>query len=103
VATIRSNDCVVSKEDIEEVMENAQAVQIEADRQVLHTITQSYMVDDQPGIMKPEGMRCKVLTLNVLAVHGLKNRIENAVSVAKGVQLDVTDVAFSASARRLPS
>jgi len=95
VATIRSNDCVVSKEDIEEVMENAQAVQIEADRQVLHTITQSYMVDDQPGIMKPEGMRCKVLTLNVLAVHGLKNRIENAVSVAKGVQLDVTDVAFS--------
>ena len=95
MATIRSNDRVVSKEDIEEVTENAQAVQIEADRQVLHTITQSYMVDDQPGIVKPEGMRCKVLTLNVMAVHGMKNRIDNAVSVAKSVQLDVTDVAFS--------
>ena len=95
MATIRSGDRVVSKEDIEEVTENAQTVQIEADRQVLHTITQSYMVDDQPGIVKPEGMRCKVLTLNVMAVHGMKNRIDNAVSVAKNVQLEVTDVAFS--------
>jgi len=95
MTTIRSNDHVVSKEDIEEVSENAQDVQIDSDRQVLHTITQSYMLDDQPGIVKPEGMRCKVLTLNVMAVHGLKNRIDNAVSVAKSVQLDVTDVAFS--------
>ena len=95
MATIRSGDRVVSKEDIEEVTENAQTVQIEADRQVLHTITQSYMVDDQPGIVKPEGMRCKVLSLNVMAVHGMKNRIDNAVSVAKNVQLEVTDVAFS--------
>lgn len=95
MATIRSSDRVVSKEDIDEVVENAQTVQIDADRQVLHTITQSYMVDDQPGIVKPEGMRCKVLTLNVMAVHGVKNRIDNAVSVAKSAQLEVSDVAFS--------
>jgi cell division protein FtsA len=93
--TIRSNDHVVSHEDVEEVTENAKEIQIDADRQVLHTITQSFTVDDQPGIVKPEGMRCKVLTLNVMAVHGLKNRIDNAVSVAKSAQLDVTDVAFS--------
>ena len=95
MATIRSSDRVVSKEDIDEVVENAQTVQIDADRQVLHTITQSFMVDDQPGIVKPEGMRCKVLTLNVMAVHGVKNRIDNAVSVSKSAQLEVTDVAFS--------
>ncbi len=95
MATIRSGDRVVSREDIEEVSEIANAVQIDADRQVLHTITQSFTVDDQPGIVKPEGMRCKMLTLNVMAVHGLKNRIDNAVSVAKSAQLEVTDVAFS--------
>ncbi|MDD4017929.1 MAG: cell division protein FtsA [Kiritimatiellae bacterium] len=95
MVTIRSGDRVVSREDIEEVTENAQTVQLEADRQVLHTITQSFTVDDQPGIVKPEGMRCKVLALNVMAVHGLRNRIENAVSVAKSAQLEVTDVAFS--------
>lgn len=93
--TIRSADRVVSREDIEEVTENAQAIPIENERQVLHTITQSFTVDEQPGIVKPEGMRCKVLTLNVMAVHGLKSRIDNAVSVAKSAQLEVTDVAFS--------
>jgi len=95
MVTIRSNDHVVSREDIEEVTENAKEVQVEADRQVLHTITQAFTVDDQPGIVKPEGMRCKVLTLNVMAVHGLKNRIDNAVNAAKSAQLDVSDVAFS--------
>lgn len=95
VVTIRSSDRIVSREDIEEVTENANAVQIDADRQVLHTINQSFTVDDQPGIVKPEGMRCKVLTLNVMAVHGVKNRIDNAVAVAKSAQLEVTDVAFS--------
>ena len=95
MVAIRSVDHVVSREDIDEVTENAKEVQLEADRQVLHTITQSFTVDDQPGIVKPEGMRCKMLTLNVMAVHGLKSRIDNAVSVARSAQLDVTDVAFS--------
>jgi len=92
---IRSSDHVVTREDVEEVTENAKDVQIEADRQVLHTITQTFTVDDQPGIAKPEGMRCKRLALNIMAVHGLKNRIDNLVGVAKGAQLEVTDVAFS--------
>ena len=93
--TIRSADRVVSREDIEEVTENAQTIPLENERQVLHTVTQSFTVDEQPGIVKPEGMRCKVLTLNVMAVHGLKSRIDNAVSVAKSAQLEVSDVAFS--------
>jgi cell division protein FtsA len=93
--TIRSADRVVSREDIEEVTENAQSLPLEGERQVLHTIRQAFTVDEQPGIVKPEGMRCKMLTLNVMAVHGLKSRIDNAVTVAKSAQLEVTDVAFS--------
>jgi cell division protein FtsA len=99
MVTIRSSDHVVSRDDIDEVTENAKEVQIDPERQVLHTITQSFTVDDQPGIVKPEGMRCKMLTLNVMAVHGVKSRVENAVNVAKSAELEVTDVAFSACAR----
>ncbi|HRR33621.1 MAG TPA: cell division protein FtsA [Kiritimatiellia bacterium] len=93
--TIRSSDHMVTRDDIEEVTENAKEVQIDPDRQVMHTITQTFTVDDQPGVVRPEGMRCKVLSLNVMAVHGLKSRIENAVHVAKSADLEVTDVAFS--------
>lgn len=95
MVTVRGSDRIVTHEDVEEVNEIANAVQIDPDRQILHTITQSYMLDDQPGILRPEGLRCKVLTLNVMAVHGLKNRIDNTVSVAKSAQLEVTDVAFA--------
>ena len=95
MVTIRSSDHAVSRDDIDEVTENAKEVQTDPERQVLHTITQTFTVDDQPGIVKPEGMRCKMLTLNVMAVHGVKSRIENAVNVAKSAELEVTDVAFS--------
>ena len=93
--TIRSTDRVVSNEDVEEVTEKAQSIVLDNERQVLHTITQSFTVDEQPGIVKPQGMRCKVLTLNVMVVHNLKSRIDNAVSVVKSAQLEVSDVAFS--------
>ncbi|MDR2849558.1 MAG: cell division protein FtsA [Verrucomicrobiota bacterium] len=92
---IQSSDRVVSREDVEEVTELAQAVQLDPDRKVLHTITQSFTIDDQPGIAKPEGMRCKTLSLSAMAVHGQKSRIDNAIGAATGAQLEVTDVAFS--------
>ncbi len=95
LVTLRGSDRTVTREDVEEVNESANAVSLDADRQLLHTITQTYTLDDQSGIVRPEGLRCKVLKLNVMAVHGLKNRIDNAVGVAKSAHLDVTDVAFA--------
>ena len=93
--TIRRSDRAVQQEDIEVVNEIARDIPIESDRQVLHTINQSYTLDGQSGIVKPEGIRCNMLTLNTLSIHGLKNRIDNAVDVARSVNLDVTDVTFS--------
>ncbi len=92
---IRSGDRKVTKEDIEEVNEIANAVPLDPDRQILHTISQRFTLDDQPGIANPLGMGCKMLSMNLLAIHGVKNRITNATSVAKLAHLDVVDVAFS--------
>ncbi|MEI7945671.1 MAG: cell division protein FtsA [bacterium] len=92
---IRSSDRVVTREDVEEVTAIANEMPLEADRQVLHTIRQTYTLDDQPGIVTPQGMRCNMLSFNTLVVHGHKNRIENVVNVAKNARLDVTDVTFS--------
>ncbi len=92
---IRSSDRVVTREDVEEVTAIANETQLEVDRQVLHTIRQTYTLDDQPGILAPQGMRCNTLSFSTLIVHGQKNRIENVVNVAKSARLDVTDVTFS--------
>lgn len=92
---IRSSDRVVTRDDVEEVTAIANEMPLEVDRQVLHTIRQTFTLDDQPGIVTPQGMRCNMLSFNTLVVHGQKNRIENVVNVAKNARLDVTDVTFS--------
>jgi cell division ATPase FtsA len=92
---IRSGDHVVTKEDIEEVTENAQAIEVGDDRQV--------SAHDHPVVRRGRPARDRqagghalpVAHAELMAIHGLKNRIENAVAVAKNVQLGVTDVAFS--------
>jgi cell division protein FtsA len=94
VVTIRSGDRAVTRDDIDEVKEIAKEMPPDDGRLNLHTLEQTFTVDDQPGIVKPEGMRCSRLTLNVMVIHGLKSRIENAVNVAKSAQLNVIDVTF---------
>ena len=95
VLQIRSGDGMVSRDDIEEVSEIAREVQLESDRKVLHTVTQSYVLDDQQWVSEPERRHCKTLKKNVLAVHGQKNRIDDAVSVVKSAQVEVADVTYS--------
>jgi cell division protein FtsA len=95
VLSIRSADHCVTAEDIEEINEIARDIQTTPDMQVLHTLPKFYRVDDQEGVTNPLGMSCKVLTLDMLAITGSKNRIENFANVARNVETDVTDVVFS--------
>jgi cell division protein FtsA len=93
--TLRSSGSTVSREDIEAVKEIARDVLLEDGRQILHTVDQTFTVDDRAGIDNPEGLRCSRLGLSVMAVHGLKKRVDDAISVVKSAQLDATDAVFS--------
>lgn len=64
-------------------------------REIVHTVNQYYSVDDQEGVVSPEGMEGQYLGLNVIIIHGAANRIRNRVKVASTVPLDVDDVAYS--------
>lgn len=46
----------IGEEDINRVIEAARAVVIPMDRQILHVIPQSYVVDDQKGVRDPRDM-----------------------------------------------
>lgn len=84
----------VTDEEIEHAMATARAVALPADRQVLHTICQYFHVDDQQGIVDPEGMEASKLSVDVLVIHGVLTRLRNVVKVVRTVQVDVEDVAF---------
>ena len=86
---------VISREDVEHVMESARALNLATDRVVLHTICQHFFVDGQPGVVNPIGLEGSKLELNMLILHGIRARLKNTSRVARSVPVDVQDVAFS--------
>lgn len=85
----------ITRREVDRVMETARAVNLPPDRQILHTICQQYHVDDQEGVVQPEGLEGARLSLDMLIVHGVLNRLRNIVKVVRSAQVEVEDVAFS--------
>lgn len=94
-APVRGRNRVVAREDVDEVMDLAHSVNLPEDRVILHTICQNFTLDDQPNIVRPEGMQGATLKVDALVVHTARNRLDNAVNVLKALPLRVSDVAFS--------
>jgi len=71
-------DGVVTQEHLDDIFEVARAVSLPPDRDVLYAMRQYYTVDDLPGVIAPEGMPASRLSLDVLVLHGIRNRLKLA-------------------------
>ena len=91
---IESADQIVYREDMEELDDMLRKPRLDSARVVLHTLFQSFGVDEQQGVVNPEGMKCNMLYRNALVVSGLNNRVDNLKRVVGDDKLDVTDVVF---------
>jgi len=88
---ITTEDREIYEEDVERVQEIAKAYHLHADRSVIHSICQSYFLDEQGGIVNPLGMEASKLSVDMLIVHGLNSRIRNLIKLVKSVPLEVDD------------
>jgi cell division protein FtsA len=95
---VRATDGKVTRDDMDEIRDLAAANKPGPDRVILHAIPQFYKLDDLDGITNPEGMRGKQLRLGTLFIHGLQERVDDAVNLLKGQDLDTRSVMFSALA-----
>lgn len=91
----------VSETDVERVLDNAKAIQIPADRQIIHTVPQEFVVDDNDGIVHPVGISGQRLQVNVHIVSAINASVQNVVQCAERAQLRVlkTSAELLASAR----
>src|SRR6185369_13057834 len=80
---------------------NAKAINLPAENSVLHAIRQHFLVDGQDAITNPVGMLGARLEVDVHVVHGHLNRLQNAIRVVKGMQLEVDEVVFNGLASSL--
>ncbi len=88
----------VTKKDIERVIEAASAVAIPMDREVIHTLVQEFVVDDQGEIMDPLGMSGVRLEARVHMVAGAVTSAQNIIKCANRAGLDVCNIVLESLA-----
>ncbi len=101
VHPVVSADREISDDDVQDVVRNAKAINLPAENSVLHAIRQHFLVDGQDSITNPIGMLGARLEVDVHVVHGQLNRLQNAIRVVKGMQLEVDEVVFNGLASSL--
>ncbi|MDR2827722.1 MAG: cell division protein FtsA [Candidatus Adiutrix intracellularis] len=88
----------VSPSDVERVLEAARALAIPMDREVIHTIPQEFIVDNQDGIQDPVGMSGVRLETKVHIVTGAATSAQNLIRCAHMADLDVCDIVLESVA-----
>jgi cell division protein FtsA len=88
----------VTPKDVERVIDAAKAVAIPMDREVIHTLPQEFMVDDQSGIIDPLGMAGVRLEVKVHIVTGAVTSAQNIIRACHRSGLDVADIVLESLA-----
>ncbi len=88
----------VTKKDIDRVIEAARAVAIPMDREVIHTLVQEFIVDEQDGIVDPLGMSGVRLEAKIHIVTGAVTSAQNIIKCANRAGLDVCDIVLESLA-----
>jgi cell division protein FtsA len=101
VHPIVSSDREISKEDVEDVLKNAKAVNLPAEGHLIHAIRQHFTVDGQDGITNPVGMLGARLEVDLHVIHGNTNRLRNSIRAVRGLQLEVEEIVFTGLASSL--
>ncbi len=85
-------DREITQDDLTRVLDQAKAVAIPVDREVIHTIPQGYVVDEQDGIKNPVGMSGVRLEARVHIVTGAVTSAQNIIKCAQRCGLNVADI-----------
>ena len=85
-------DKEVARSDVERVLETARAVSIPTDQQILHILTQEFIIDDQGDVREPVGMSGVRLEVKVHIVTGAVSAAQNIMKCVRRCGLEVRDL-----------
>ena len=98
IRSFNSNGMVAIKDkevtpgDVDRVIETARAMPIPAEQEILHILTQEFVIDGQDGIREPIGMSGMRLEVKVHIVTGAISAAQNIVKCVRRCGLDVNDL-----------
>lgn len=85
-------DKEVNQTDVDRVIETARAVIIPTDQQVLHILTQEFIIDGQEDVREPLGMSGVKLEVKVHIVTGAISAAQNIIKCVRRCGLEVRDL-----------
>jgi cell division protein FtsA len=85
-------DKEVSQTDVDRVIETARAVNIPLDQQILHILTQEFIIDGQEDVREPLGMSGVRLEVKVHIVTGAVSAAQNIIKCVRRCGLEVRDL-----------
>jgi len=89
---VKIKDAEVAQADVDRVIETARAIALPSDQQILHILTQEFIIDGQEDVREPIGMSGMKLEVKVHIVTGAVSAAQNIVKCVKRCGLDVTDL-----------
>ncbi len=92
VIAVSSKNRKISKDDINRVIEQAKAVSIPPDREIIHVIPQEFVVDEQDGIENPLGMNGIKLEVNVHIITSAITSVQNLRTCVARAGIEIEDI-----------
>ena len=89
--SINSKDHVISREDINRVIEAAKTIPIPTDKDILHVLPQEFMVDGQDEIADPMGISGSRLEVNVHVVTCGNTQLQTLLTCVNKAGIEVSD------------
>ncbi len=92
VVAVSGKDREVSGADVERAVEAARAINLPQDREIIHVLPQTFLVDDQDGVREPIGMSGVRLEVETHIVTGAVTSVQNVIRSVNRAGLSVQDI-----------
>ena len=79
VIAISRSDTEITSRDVNRVIEQARAIPLPLEQEVIHVLPQRFIIDDQHGILDPLGMNGIRLETEVFIVSGTSTFLQNMI------------------------
>jgi len=95
VIAVGRADGEVTEDDIERVINAAQAISVPANKEIIHIIPRNYSLDDQKNIKDPLGMNGVRLEVDAMIIEGSTPVIKNLQKSIEQAGIDIAEFVLS--------
>jgi cell division protein FtsA len=101
VIAVSGKDRIITKNDVERVVDAAKAIALPMDREIIHILPQEFIVDDQDGIKNPVGMAGTRLECEVHIVTASTASVQNITNCVRQTGYEVEEIVLEPYASSL--